>query len=65
MARTSKFDGMMQEVCVGMGFCGSHKEGKPLRVTQFIPAQGRVTAEEFAEWLLTAEAMNPAGTRAG
>jgi hypothetical protein len=35
------FDGMMHEFCVGIGFCGCVKDGKPLHVTDFIQKPGQ------------------------
>ncbi len=63
MVRPNKFNGMMHEFCVGLGFCGSVKDGKPLHVTQFIPEQGQVTAAEFVRWLLIADCMDPEDSR--
>jgi hypothetical protein len=53
------YDALMHEVCVGLGFCGTVKRGKPLHVDLFIPPRGMVTADQFAEWLVLADNMNP------
>jgi len=45
----------MHEYCVGRGYCGSAKDGKPLHVTQFIPEEGEVNADQFVSWLIKAE----------
>lgn len=50
MPKPNKFDGMMHEICVGMGFCGQSLRG-------LIPASGEVSAEEFIEWVFEAEDM--------
>lgn len=52
-------DALMDEICVGLGFCGCIKDGKPLHVAQFIPSKGPVTADQFAEWVFLADDMNP------
>ena len=57
MGRPTKFDGMMHEVCVGMGFCGSVVNGQPRHVIDYIPNSGTVAADQFASWLLEAEGM--------
>lgn len=57
MGSPKKFDGMMHKVCVGMGFCGSVVDGEPRHVMDYFPKSGRVTAEQFASWVLEAEGM--------
>jgi hypothetical protein len=59
MGRPNKFDGMMHEFCVGLGFCGGERNGEPLHVTDFIPESGPVSADDFAKWLLTADGLDP------
>ena len=49
MARPNKFDGMLHEYCVILGFCGSVRDCKPLHVTDFIPETGQVSADEFVQ----------------
>ena len=58
MGRPTKFDGMMHDVCVGMGFCGGVVDGEPRHVVDYIPASGVVTADQFASWVLEAEGMS-------
>lgn len=53
------FDALMHEVCVGHGYCGCMKYGKSLHVTDFIPAEGPVTADQFVEWVFLADNENP------
>jgi hypothetical protein len=53
------YDSLIHEVCVRLGFCGCIKDGKPLHVDHFIPSEGPVSAEKFAEWVFLAEDMNP------
>lgn len=59
MTKPTIFDGMINEVCVKMGFCGSVVDGEPRHVTDFIPKTGPVSAEQFASWVLIAEGMSP------
>lgn len=59
MRRPNSFNGMMHEFCVGLGWCGCVKDGKPLHVTDFIPETGPVSAEEFARWLIMADGLDP------
>ncbi len=49
----------MDEVCVGLGYCGSTRDGKRLHVTMFIPDAGDVTADQFVEWLFLADRDDP------
>ena len=49
----------MNRVCVGMGWCGCMKDGRPLHVRDFIPRSGSVSAQQFAEWLILADGCNP------
>ena len=57
--RPNAFDGMMDEFCVGLGFCGCIKDGKRLHATDFIPEAGPVSADEFARWLVMADGLDP------
>lgn len=59
MGRSNAFDGMMHEFCVGLGWCGCVKDGKRLHVSDFIPETGRVSAGEFARWLIMADGLDP------
>jgi len=43
---------------MGHGYCGSLQDGGFLHVTNFIPKQGQVTAEQFVDWLFIAEGNN-------
>jgi hypothetical protein len=58
MSKTG-YDALMDEVCVGLGFCGCIKRGRPLHVGRFIPSSGPVRADQFAEWVFLADDMNP------
>lgn len=55
----SAYDALLNEVCVGLGFCGSVVDGEPLHVGRFIPDRGAVSADDFVEWVLEAEGMDP------
>jgi hypothetical protein len=55
MTRRSDFDGLMRAVCVGYGYCGSLQDDGFVHVTDFIPQRGRVTAEQFLDWLFIAD----------
>lgn len=62
MPKPNRFDGLLHECCVGYGWCGSVSNGKPLHVTDFIPATGIVTADDFVDWLLVADGVDPKET---
>jgi hypothetical protein len=55
----SAYTALRNEVCVGWGYCGCIKDGEPLHVDSFIPAQGTVTADQFVEWVFVAENLEP------
>lgn len=50
---------LLHEVCVGYGYCGCMKDGKPVHVDDFIPSEGPVSADQFVEWVLLADGRNP------
>ena len=53
------FDALMEEACATWGYCGCIKRGQPLHVTMLIPASGPGQANQFVEWLLLADNVNP------
>lgn len=53
------YAGLLNEACVGLGFCGSAVDGKPLHVSDFIPESGLVSADQYADWTLMAEGLDP------
>lgn len=59
MAAQTGYDALMQEVCVGWGFCGCVKRGTPLHVSLIIPPGGPVTADQFVDWVFLADNLNP------
>jgi hypothetical protein len=59
MTINTAYDALMEEICVGLGFCGCIKDGRPLHVRQLIPSSGPVTADQFVEWVFLADNMNP------
>ena len=58
MIEDSDFDALMKEICVGWGYCGSVRDGKVLHVTDFIPATGPVSSEQFVERVFLADGMS-------
>lgn len=59
MAERFRYDALQHAICVELGFCGSIVQNKPSHVDDFIPESGRVTAEQFARWVVQAEGMAP------
>ncbi|QDH72540.1 hypothetical protein [Brevundimonas sp. M20] len=55
MTQTSRYNALMDELCVGLGWGGGTVNGQPSHVDFFIPEAGPVTAEQFLDWLLEAE----------
>jgi hypothetical protein len=56
---SSDYRAMMDKLCVGMGWCGSVVDGTARHVSDYIPAAGMVTANQFADWLFEAEGYDP------
>ena len=52
----------MEEICGGMGYCGSVVDGEPRHVDMYVPETGLVTADQFVEWVFLAEGLNPVGS---
>ena len=59
MGKPNKYDGMMHDYCVMHGWCGGVVNGEALHVSDFIPEQGIVSADQFVTWLMKAEGANP------
>jgi hypothetical protein len=57
------FDALMEIAGPGWGFCGCVKNDRVLHVTDFIPNEGQVSAEQFVDWLFLADDMNPNSDR--
>jgi hypothetical protein len=49
------FDALMHAVCAGHGYCGGMHGDKFMHVTHFIPQTGKITADQFVEWVFIAE----------
>lgn len=58
MSEQSAFDALMHEVCVQKGWCGSLVKGEPRHVTDFLPENGDVTADQFVGWLFAADGVD-------
>jgi len=54
LKKFTKFSAMIQEYCVGLGYCGSASH-----VTDLIPKDGTVSADQFTCLLLQAEGLEP------
>lgn len=51
---------LMSIVCGRFGYCGSlSDDGAPRHVDDYIPASGPVSADQFIDWLILAEGMDP------
>lgn len=59
MASNPRYRALINEVCVGLGFCGGVVDGEPRHVDDYIPEAGPVTVDEFITWLLMAEGLDP------
>mgnify|MGYP001261309255 CR=1 FL=1 len=62
-AEGSGYNGLMQEVCVGHGWCGGIVDGEPSHVDDFIPENGPVSSDQFVDWLFTADGVDPVEER--
>ncbi|HEV2746109.1 MAG TPA: hypothetical protein VGW34_02280 [Allosphingosinicella sp.] len=59
MAEPSGFDALMHRLCAGLGFCGGRAGDEPVHVTDFIPMEGMVTADEFVDLVFLGDGMDP------
>jgi len=59
------YDALMHEACVVWGFCGCMKQDRHLHVDLFVPPSGPVTADQFVEWIILADNLNPNQDRWG
>ena len=55
----NRYSGLMHYVCVGHGYCGGVVDGKPSHVDHYIPDNGPISAEQFAEWVMLADGVGP------
>lgn len=55
MGDKSAFNALMDEVCVGRGWCGGIVNDQPMHVTDLLPQCGEVTADQFAGWVFQAD----------
>ena len=46
-----------------MGFCGGVVDGERRHVSDYVPESGTVMAEQFAEWVLMAEGLDPSSSK--
>lgn len=58
MDEKSPYDRLLDEICVGLGFCGDVIDGRPTHVDDYIPDSGTVGVEQFVDWVLLAEGMD-------
>lgn len=52
------FDALMYEVCVTHGYCGGLHGDKFVHVTDLLPKDGSVTADQFVDLVFLAEYQN-------
>ncbi|WP_379550642.1 hypothetical protein [Qipengyuania sp. DGS5-3] len=55
MVDSTAYNRLLNDVCVGFGFCGGVREDKPCHVDDFIPNDGEVTVDQFIQWLFRGE----------
>lgn len=53
------YGALTQYLCVNLGFCGCIKDGKPSHIDDYIPRSGKVSADQFVDWVFLAENMDP------
>ena len=57
---TDQYERLMRRVCVDQGWCGAlHPDGVYRHVSDYFPSEGIVTADQFAEWAILADADDP------
>lgn len=50
---------LVDEMAVRWGFCGCIRDDQIVHVSLFVPPEGPVFADQFAEWVLLANNLNP------
>ena len=50
---------LVDEMAVRWGYCGCIKDDQAVHVSLFVPSEGPVFADQFAEWVLLANNINP------
>jgi hypothetical protein len=55
----SNFDRLIEEICVKWGYCGCFKLDTSIHVALFIPSHGPVNVDQFVDWVLLADDVNP------
>ena len=58
------YNALLNELCVGLGFCGSVIDGEPSHVDFLLPKHGTVRAEMFADLVFQAEGWDPQSVEA-
>ncbi len=53
------FSNLVREICVKWGYCGSIRDGNLVHVTLIIPSSGEVDADQFVDWVMLADDVNP------
>jgi len=59
MTGDPRYNALMEEVCVRLGWCGSLVNDEPSHVDDFIPTSGPVSASQFVDWLFLADGVDP------
>jgi hypothetical protein len=59
MKDTKQISDLLDFICFECGLCGCLKGDKPLHVLDIIPSEGPVNADNFVEWALLGDDVNP------
>lgn len=59
-----RYDKLLDDICIRLGFCGSFVDGQALRACHFLPASRTLTADDFADASFRAEGWAPDGSEA-
>jgi hypothetical protein len=58
---TKNYERLLHRICVDLGWCGSIVDGQDRHVHDFLPDSGRVSVEQFVEWVILADGEDPKG----
>ncbi|MCT7662863.1 hypothetical protein [Shinella kummerowiae] len=55
MSENKDFHALLRAICVGYGHCGSLQDDGYVHVTHFVPERGKVSVDDFIDWVFMAE----------
>ena len=54
-----RFSKLLDEICGIWGYCGCSKKDTTLHITIIMPSDGIIYVDQFVEWVMLADDVNP------